>query len=157
MDQLRRTFLKSAGVAGSVVVAISAGLLKSGEALAASAWNTNAFSSKTIADALTASGYTGSVESKDIDIKAPEIAENGQVVPVEVVSKIAGTTSIAIFVEKNPTPMVGSFDLMAGAEPFISTRIKMGQTSLVRVVVKAGGKTFSATKEVKVTIGGCGG
>ena len=156
MDQLRRTFLKSAGVAGSVAFAISAGLLKSGEVLAA-AWNTNAFAAKTIADAMTASGYTGSVESKDIDIKAPEIAENGQVVPVEVTSKIAGTTSIAIFVEKNPTPMVGSFDLMGAAEPYISTRIKMGQTSLVRVAVKAGGKVYSATKEVKVTIGGCGG
>lgn len=156
MDQLRRTFLKSAGVAGSVVFAISAGLLKSGEVLAA-AWNTNAFTAKTIADAMAASGFKDSVESKDIEIKAPEIAENGQVVPVEVVSKIAGTTSIAIFVEKNPTPMVGSFELMAGAEPYISTRIKMGQTSLVRVAVKAGGKTYSATKEVKVTIGGCGG
>ena len=156
MDQLRRTFLKSAGVAGTVVVAIGAGLLKSGEALAA-AWNTNAFTAKNISDAMTASGFTGAVESKDIEIKAPEIAENGAVVPVEVTSKIAGTTSIAVYVEKNPTPMVASFELMAGAEPYISTRIKMGQTSLVRVAVKAGGKTYMASKEVKVTIGGCGG
>jgi len=156
MDQLRRTFLKSAGVAGSVVLAISAGLLKSGEALAA-AWNTNAFGAKTISDAMSAAGFTGAVESKDIEIKAPEIAENGSVVPVEVTSKIPGTTSMAIFVEKNPTPMVASFDFLAGAEPYISTRIKMGQTSLVRVSVKAGGKTYSTTKEVKVTIGGCGG
>lgn len=156
MDQLRRTFLKSAGVAGSVVFAISAGLLKSGEVLAA-AWNTNAFTAKTISDAMKAAGYEGAVESKDIEIKAPEIAENGSVVPVEVTSKIPGTTSIALFVEKNPTPMVASFELMAGADAYISTRIKMGQTSLVRVVVKAGGKTYNATKEVKVTIGGCGG
>ena len=156
MDQLRRTFLKSAGVAGTVVVAIGAGLLKSGEALAA-AWNTNAFTAKNISDAMTASGFTGAVESKDIEIKAPEIAENGAVVPVEVTSKIAGTTSIAVYVEKNPTPMVAFFELMAGAEPYISTRIKMGQTSLVRVAVKAGGKTYMASKEVKVTIGGCGG
>ena len=156
MDQLRRTFLKSAGVAGSVVLAISAGLLKSGEALAA-AWNTNAFGAKTISDAMSAAGFTGAVESKDIEIKAPEIAENGSVVPVEVTSKIPGTTSMAIFVEKNPTPMVASFEFLAGAEPYISTRIKMGQTSLVRVSVKAGGKTYNATKEVKVTIGGCGG
>jgi sulfur-oxidizing protein SoxY len=156
MDQLRRTFLKSAGVAGSVVLAISAGLLKSGEALAA-AWNTNAFGAKTISDAMSAAGFTSAVESKDIEIKAPEIAENGSVVPVEVTSKIPGTTSMAIFVEKNPTPMVASFDFLAGAEPYISTRIKMGQTSLVRVSVKAGGKTYSTTKEVKVTIGGCGG
>ncbi|MFA6902641.1 MAG: thiosulfate oxidation carrier protein SoxY [Gallionellaceae bacterium] len=156
MDQLRRTFLKSAGIAGSVVVAIGAGLLKSGEALAA-AWNSNAFTAKNIADAMSAAGFAGATESKDIVIKAPEIAENGAVVPVEVTSSIPGTTSMAMFVEKNPTPMVGSFEFMAGAEPYVSTRIKMGQTSLVRVAVKAGGKTYMASKEVKVTIGGCGG
>ena len=156
MDQLRRTFLKSAGVAGSVVVAITAGLLKSGEVLAA-AWNTNAFAAKNISDAMSAAGFAGAVESKDIVIKAPEIAENGAVVPVEVICNIPGTTSLAIFVEKNPTPMVASFDFLAGAESYVSTRIKMGQTSLVRVAVKAGGKTYMASKEVKVTIGGCGG
>jgi sulfur-oxidizing protein SoxY len=156
MDQLRRTFLKSAGIAGSVAVAIGAGLLKSGEALAA-AWNSNAFTAKNLSDAMSATGFTGAAESKDIEIKAPEIAENGAVVPVEVNCKIPGTTSMAIFVEKNPTPMVASFDFMAGAESYISTRIKMGQTSLVRVAVKAGGKTYMASREVKVTIGGCGG
>lgn len=156
MDQLRRTFLKSAGVAGSVVVAIAAGLLKSGEVLAA-AWNTSAFAAKNISDAMSAAGFAGAVESKDIVIKAPEIAENGAVVPVEVTCNIPGTTSLAIFVEKNPTPMVASFDFLAGAESYVSTRIKMGQTSLVRVAVKAGGKTYMASKEVKVTIGGCGG
>ena len=156
MDQLRRTFLKSAGVASSVAVAIAAGLLKSGEVLAA-AWNSTAFGAKNISDAMAAAGFTGAVESKDIDIKSPEIAENGSVVPVEVTCKIPGTTSMAIFVEKNPTPMVASFDFMAGSESYISTRIKMGQTSLVRVAVKAGGKTYMQSKEVKVTIGGCGG
>jgi sulfur-oxidizing protein SoxY len=156
MDQLRRTFLKSAGVAGSVVLAISAGLLKSGEVLAA-AWNTAAFGAKNISDAMSGAGFAGAVESKDIVINAPEIAENGAVVPVEVTSKIPGTTSLAIFVEKNPTPMVASFELMNGAESYIHVRIKMGQTSLVRVAVKANGKTYMASKEVKVTIGGCGG
>jgi sulfur-oxidizing protein SoxY len=156
MDQLRRTFLKSAGIAGSVAVAIGAGLFKSGEAFAA-AWNKDAFAAKTISDAQSTAGFAGAAESKDIVIKAPEIAENGAVVPVEVTSNIAGTTSMAIFVEKNPTPMVASFEFMNGAESFVSTRIKMGQTSLVRVAVKAGGKTYMASKEVKVTIGGCGG
>jgi len=156
MDQLRRNFLKSAGIAGSVVVALSAGLLKSGEVLAA-AWNKTAFGAKNISDAMTGAGFAGATESKDIEIKAPEIAENGAVVPVEVTSKIPGTTSLAIFVEKNPTPMVAQFDFLAGAEPYISTRIKMGQTSLVRIAIKAGGKTYMQSKEVKVTIGGCGG
>jgi len=156
MDQLRRTFLKSAGVAGSVAVALAAGLLKSGEVLAA-AWNTSAFGAKNISDAMSGAGFSGAVESKDIEIKAPEIAENGAVVPVEVISKIPGTTSMAIFVEKNPTPMVASFDFLNGAEPYVSIRIKMGQTSLVRVAIKAAGKTYMQSKEVKVTIGGCGG
>ncbi len=156
MDQLRRTFLKSAGVAGSVAVAIGAGLLKTGEALAA-AWNKDAFSAKNLSDAMSATGFAGATESKDIEIKAPEIAENGAVVPVEVNCNIPGTTSMAIFVEKNPTPMVASFDFMAGSEAYISTRIKMGQTSLVRVAVKSGGKLYMASREVKVTIGGCGG
>lgn len=156
MDHLRRTFLKRAGVAGSLVVAIAAGLLKTGEAFAAT-WNASAFAAKNLADAMKGAGFDGAVESKDIEIKTPEIAENGAVVPVEVTSKIAGTTSLAIFADKNPTPLIASFDFMAGAEPYVMTRIKMGQTSMVRVVVKAGGKTYMASKEVKVTIGGCGG
>ncbi|OYY80596.1 MAG: thiosulfate oxidation carrier protein SoxY [Hydrogenophilales bacterium 16-62-9] len=90
-------------------------------------------------------------------MKAPDIAENGAVVPVEVTSSIAGTTAIAIVAEKNVTPLVADFDLMNGAQGFISTRIKMGQTSLIRAVVTAGGKTYTSAKEVKVTIGGCGG
>lgn len=156
MDQLRRTFLKNAGIAGSVVVAIAAGLLKTGEAFAA-AWNANAFGAKKLDEAMSASGYSGATESKDIDIKVPEIAENGAVVPVEASSKIPGTTSLAIFADKNPTPLIATFDFMAGTEPYIVTRIKMGQTSMVRVVVTAGGKKYMASKEVKVTIGGCGG
>jgi Predicted secreted protein len=96
-------------------------------------------------------------ESKDISIKAPDIAENGAVVPVEVTSSIAGTTGIAIFAEKNATPLIASFTMSNGAEGYVSTRIKMGQTAMVRAVVTAGGKTYTAAKEVKVTIGGCGG
>jgi len=156
MDQLRRTFLKSAGVAGTMMVAIAAGLLKTGEAFAA-AWNTQAFGAKNIADAISASGYTGGVESKDIDIKVPEIAENASVVPLEVICKISGVTAMAVFVDKNPTPLIAEFNFLAGAEPYVMTRIKMGQTSPVRVIVKAAGKTYVASKEVKVTVGGCGG
>jgi len=110
-----------------------------------------------MADALKSIGATASIESKDILIKAPEIAENGAVVPMEVVSRIPNTEFIAILAEKNPFPLIGTFDLMNGAEGFVSTRIKMGQTSLVKAIVRADGKIYSATKEVKVTIGGCGG
>lgn len=156
MNFARRTFVKGAGAAGTVAVAVAAGLLKPTEVLAAD-WNKAAFESKGMPDAMKAIGAASAADSKDILIKAPDIAENGAVVPVEVTSKIAGTNSISLLVEKNAQPLVADFDLSNGAEGYVSTRIKMGQTSNVRVVVKAGGKTFSAVKEVKVTIGGCGG
>jgi sulfur-oxidizing protein SoxY len=156
MNQLRRTFLKGTGAAGTVAIAIAAGLLKPSQVLAAE-WNKSAFEAKSVGDAMKAMGLAAPADSKDILIKAPDIAENGAVVPVEVTSKIAGTDSISIMAEKNASPLIADFDLMNGAEGYVSTRIKMGQTSLVRAVVKAGGKTYTAAKEVKVTIGGCGG
>jgi sulfur-oxidizing protein SoxY len=156
MNQLRRTFLKSTGAAGTVAVAIAAGLLKPGQVLAAE-WNKVAFDATTTADAMKGLNVAGATESKDILIKAPDIAENGAVVPVEVTSKIPGTTSIMIFVDKNQNPLIADFEFSNGAEGYVSTRIKMASTSHVRVAVKAGGKAYTATKEVKVTIGGCGG
>ena len=155
MNALRRNVLKSAAGASTVAMAVAVGLLKPTQAMAA--WNTAAFEAKNVGDAMKGLGVSGPADSKDIIIKAPDIAENGAVVPVEVTSNIAGTTSIAIIAEKNGTPLVGSFAMSGGALPFISTRIKMGQTSLVRAVVQAGGKSYTAAKEVKVTIGGCGG
>ena len=155
MNALRRNVLKGAAGAGTVAVAVAAGLLKPTQAMAA--WNAAAFDAKNVGDAMKGLGVSGPADSKDIAIKAPDIAENGAVVPVEVTSSIAGTTSIAIFAEKNATPLVGNFNLSGGAQGFVSTRIKMGQTALVRAVVKAGGKTYTSAKEVKVTIGGCGG
>jgi sulfur-oxidizing protein SoxY len=106
---------------------------------------------------MSAMGAGSPADSKDITVKAPDIAENGAVVPVEVTSAIAGTTSIAIIAEKNVTPLVAQFDMLGGTEGYISTRIKMGSTALIRAVVMAGGKSYTAAKEVKVTIGGCGG
>ena len=156
MNFARRTFVKGAGAAGTVAVAVAAGLLKPTQVLAAE-WNKAAFDSRGMPDALKAIGAPSAADSKDILIKAPDIAENGAVVPVEVTSKIAGTTAITLLVEKNAQPLVADFDLANGADGYVSTRIKMGQTSNVRVVVKAGGKAYSAVKEVKVTIGGCGG
>lgn len=156
MDQVRRAFLKSAGTAGTVAVLISAGLLKSGKVFAAG-WNTLGFTAKNTADALKNSGYSGAVESHDILIKVPEIAENGAVVPVEATSNIPGTTSMAIFIDKNPNPLIADFSFLNGTEPFIATRVKMASTSLVRVSVKAGGKVYTTSREVKVTLGGCGG
>jgi len=156
MNQLRRSFLKNAGAVGTVAVAIVAGLLKPVAAFAA-AWNSLAFAAKDPAEAIKNAGYDGAAQSNDIVIKAPDIAENGAVVPVSATSNIPGTTSMAFFVEKNPTPMIASFEFSNGAEPYISTRVKMAKTSVVRVSVKAGGKNYTNSREVKVTIGGCGG
>ena len=155
MNTLRRNVLKGTSSASAVAVAIAAGLLKPTEVMAA--WNKAAFDAKDMGEAMKGLGTSAPVDSKAVIIKAPDIAENGAVVPVEVTSNLPGTTNISIFAEKNGTPLVASYDLANGASGFVSTRIKMGTTSLVRAVVTAGGKTYTAAKEVKVTIGGCGG
>jgi sulfur-oxidizing protein SoxY len=155
---LRRTFLKLTGALG-VVSALgtlaAAGLLKTTQA-AAAVWNKSGFESKAVADALKSLGAGSAAESRDIVITAPDIAENGAVVPIEVVSRIPNTQSISIIAEKNPFPLAATADLANGAEPYAYVRIKMGQTSNVRAVVKADGKFFTAAKEVKITVGGCG-
>ena len=155
MNALRRNVLKGATGAGAVAVAVAAGLITPTRVLAASP--RTAFEAKNVADALKGMGASSPADSKDISIKAPDIAENGAVVPVEITSNIAGTTSIAIIAEKNANPLVADFDFSGGTQGYISTRIKMGSTAMVRAVVSAGGKSYTATKEVKVTIGGCGG
>lgn len=156
MDTLRRTFLKGIVTTGMVAAAIAAGLVRPATALAA-AWNKSAFSAKTIADAMKESGYGGAAESSDILLKVPDIAEDGSIVPMEVTSNIPGTTSIAIFAEKNPNPLVADIQFSNGAVPYISLHIKMAETAVVRVAVKAGDKVYTQGKEVKVTLGGCGG
>jgi sulfur-oxidizing protein SoxY len=156
MNSQRRNILRGAGAAGAVTVAMAAGLLKPGTVFAG-AWNKAAFDAKDLAGALGGVGGAGAAESGQITVKAPDIAENGAVVPVEVTSAIPGTDGIALIGEKNGFPLIADFKLMNGAEGFVSTRIKLGTTSNVRAIVKAGGKVYTAAKEVKVTIGGCGG
>ena len=121
------------------------------------AWNEQAFGAKTAADALQGIGASGAAASKDIVIEAPQIAENGAVVPIEISSNIPGTTALAVVIEKNPFPLTGRFEFKEGAAPFVKLNVKMGETSDVRVVATAGGKSFTAAREIKVTIGGCGG
>lgn len=155
MKHPRRSFLQLAAGAGTMVVAATAGLLKAGSAWA-EPWNKNAFESKAVADIQKSLGVTSLADSKDITITAPDIAENGAIVPIAVTSKIPNTQSIAIIAEKNPFPLAASFAIMPGADSYVSTRVKMGQTSNVRAIVKADGKFYTAVKEVKVTVGGCG-
>jgi sulfur-oxidizing protein SoxY len=148
-----RKFLQ--GTLASTAVVASIGLLP--QAVLAE-WPKAAFEAKTMDDALkTLLGTADASDSAEITIKAPEIAENGAVVPVQIETNLAQVESISIVVEKNPSPLVASFELGEDAVGFVSTRIKMGQTSPVTAIVKAGGKLYKATQEVKVTIGGCGG
>ena len=151
----RRTFMKGTLAASGVAVAVSAGLLSPSTVLAA--WSKSAFGAKSVPDALSGLGISTTAASGDIQIKAPDIAENGAVVPVTVKTSIAGVTSIAILAEKNGSPLTANFNLKGSAQGMVATRIKMQKTSAVIAVVKAGGKAYSARKEVKVTIGGCGG
>jgi len=154
MHQTRRSFIKAGGAA-ALLAALGAALLKPGRALAA--WNKGAFEAKNIADAMKSVGVSNAEESKAIEIRAPEIAENGAVVPIDITSNIPGTTSISVFIEKNPFPYTGTFDFSQGSVPYVHLRVKIGESSPVRVVASAGGKHYTAVKEVKVTIGGCGG
>jgi sulfur-oxidizing protein SoxY len=156
MNNSRRNVLKGAGAAGAVTVAMAAGLLKPGAVFAAD-WNKAGFEAKDLNAVIASVGGSSAAASGDITVKAPDIAENGAVVPVEVESKIAGTDSIVLIGEKNGFPLLADFKLMNGAVGYVSTRIKLGATSNVTAMVKAGGKVYKASKEVKVTIGGCGG
>jgi sulfur-oxidizing protein SoxY len=121
------------------------------------AWNEQAFAAKTPADALKGIGAASPAPSTDIVIDAPQIAENGAVVPIEITSNVPGTTAIAVIIEKNPFPLAGKFEFKDGALPFVKLNVKMGETSDVRVVAEAGGRHYTAAREIKVTIGGCGG
>lgn len=148
MEPLRRLVLRSTAL-------LAAGMLLPLRALAA--WDSAAFGAKSLGDALKALGGAAAADSKDIVIDAPQIAENGGVVPIEVTSNIPGTRSIAVVIEKNPFPLVSKFEFKDGAVPYVKVNVKIGESSNVRVVAEAGGKHFTAMKEVKVTIGGCGG
>ena len=147
----RRTLLKTGLVAG---LAASTGLIP-GRVLAA--YPKSVFDNNDEKAAMTALlGGSDYAESGEIKIKAPEIAENGAVVPVQVSSTMSDIESISIVVSANPNPVTASFNLH-GSEGFVSTRIKMGKTSNVIAIVKAGGSLHATSQEIKVTIGGCGG
>lgn len=154
MNHNRRTLLKGSIAASAMGIAVGAGLLTPKAVLAA--WPKATFESKSADSAIAALGGNPTV-SKKIKLKAPDIAENGAVVPVTVTSKISNTEAISILVAKNKQPLAVTFNLGPKTHGYASTRLKMGKTSDVIAIVKAGGKLYSTTKQVKVTIGGCGG
>ena len=122
----------------------------------AALWNKAAFESVQLTDAARNLSINAEIPSADIQIIAPDRAENGAIVQVEVKSNIANTEAIAIFAEKNPTPLIANFMFSNGAEPFIVTRIKMAETSDIKVVVKVGKQYFSNVKNIVVLENGCG-
>jgi sulfur-oxidizing protein SoxY len=152
----RRTFLKGTVASSALVVAAGAGLLKSGQVLAAE-WNKEAFTARELGAAVKAAMCGDGATSQDIKIKAPLQAENGAVVPIKVETSLADVKSIAIIVAKNPTPLATKVDLAGDATGYYSTRVKMGSTSDVIAYVNSGGKVLKNSAMVKVTVGGCGG
>ncbi len=153
MMQTRRELLgRSAAVAGLLA---AGGWLP---ATAQAAWNAAPFEAKNLADVLKALGAAAPVESKDITLTAPDIAENGAVVPLAAATGLAGVKSLLFLVEKNPVPLASRFELSDAVEASVSTRVKMGGSSNVfAVALMKDGRTLFAVKEVKVTLGGCGG
>ena len=154
IDLERRKALKTGGSLGLLGIFASVGLVHSGIAWAEK--KASAFEAKSLGEALDALGVVIPENSVSILLTAPEIAENGAFVPITVTSNLSHTEQISILVEKNPNTLAANFVLPEGTEGFITTRIKMGQTDTVIALVKADGKFYRASREVRVTIGGCG-
>lgn len=155
MDADRRAALRAGGELGLAGVLAALGLLHPSEVRAE--WTRAAFDAKSVGDALSAAGLGAAAESADVQLEAPEIAENGAVVPIKVTAALPRVDRIAVLVEKNPTILSSIFQLPEGTEPSIVTRVKMAETCRIIAAVRSDGKVYLASKEVKVTLGGCGG
>jgi sulfur-oxidizing protein SoxY len=152
----RREVLRQGAAVASLLMA--AGLLPPFARAQAAAWNSAAFESKSIADLMKALGASAPTESKDVTITGPDIAENGAVVPLGAASTLPGVKRLMLLVEKNPNVLSAMFDISEAVEPSINTRVKMSQSSDVYAVAMMNdGRVLYAAKEVKVTLGGCGG
>lgn len=157
MIELRRKFLKGGASAALLSPLLGTGLLAPTSVLAAD-WNKGAFSARSVNEALKAYGSANAMESRDITINAPEIAENGAKVEVEITSNVANTRSLAIFADKNPMPMCSAIDFSGTVLPYVRAQLKLSETTRIRAVAKTSdGKSYVAFREIKVTLGGCGG
>ncbi|MFZ2972797.1 MAG: thiosulfate oxidation carrier protein SoxY [Ferribacterium limneticum] len=157
MSELRRKFLKGSASAALLSPLIGSGLLMPTRVLAAE-WNKNAFTARNVNDAMKAYGSANAPESRDIVINAPEIAENGAKVEVEITCNIANTRSLAIFADKNPMPLCSAIEFSGPVLPYVRAQLKMAESTRVRAVARtADGKSYVAFREIKVTLGGCGG
>ncbi len=140
---------------GLIAALVACGCLRP-ETASAQDWNSAAFESRALDEVIRDLGGSDLTESGGVSISAPEIAENGAVVPVEIASTLPRTEVIAIAVEKNPRILAATFSIPEGTVPEVQTRVKMAETSRVFALVRAGGKFHYAVKEIKVTAGGCG-
>lgn len=157
MDDLRRNLLRGGASAALLAPLVGSGLLAPTAVLAAE-WNRNAFTAKAVGDALKAYGSANAAETRDIVINAPEIAENGAKVEVEISSNLPGTRSLALFADKNPLPLCGALDFAPPALPYARVQLKLAESTRIRIVAKTGdGKSHVAFRDIKVTLGGCGG
>lgn len=143
----------------AVALALMAnGLIPSVASAQAAGYNTASFDAKTMADVLKALGAGAPTQSADISVQAPDIAENGAVVPFGAITKLPDVSKVLLMVEKNPNTLSAAFDVSDSVEPSIMTRVKVGQTSnLIVAAILKDGRVLYAQKEVKVTLGGCGG
>ena len=151
----RRNFIKNSMLFAGVLTTLPSVLFTK---KSYAAWPKKSFDIKDLTDSVkSVYGHNNLDESSKVKLKAPSIAENGAIVPINVSTSLENVDSIMIFVENNPQPLSSGYQLTQLAEPSIGTRLKMGKTSNVMAAVKSGDKVYTSTQEVKVTIGGCGG
>lgn len=153
MNKDRRDFFRKGSMLG---LFIASSFYGTGGLLAAE-WKANSFGAKSLTDTLKELGVDKYTISNEVSVDSAEIAENGAVVPVSISSALPNTDYMAILIEKNPNPLAAAFKIPSGTDAAVTTRVKMGSTSNVFAIVRADGKWFAASKEIKVTLGGCGG
>ncbi len=152
----RREVLKQGATVAAMLMA--AGFLPRVASAQSASWNAQAFEAKSVADVMKALGVSAPVESKEVSFQGPDIAENGAVVPIGMSTTLAGVKRVAFLVEKNPNTLAAVFELTPAVEPAINTRVKMAESSNVYAVAMLNdGRVLYAKKEIKVTLGGCGG
>lgn len=156
-SELRRRFLRDGVSAGLVLPLLGTGLLHP-ERVLASEWKTRAFTARSASDALQQLALTGATESRDIVINAPEIAENGAKVDIEIASNLPGTRSLLLLADRNPMPLCAELNFSGTALPYAKVQIKLAESTRIRALARTSdGRTHVAIREVKVTLGGCGG
>lgn len=155
MSVRRRHFLQGFGNVALLAGLVGSGVLRPGRAVAVE-FDRSAFEAKTAADALRLIGAAGAEASREIILKAPEVAENGSSVPIEVISRLPGTTRLSVIIDKNPFPLALQFNFAPGAQARFQAKLKMAESARLRVVAFANGRHYTVFRDVKVTIGGCG-